>query len=574
MTCLVILMVNHWIRKKQINNFESLIMENIPPGLQALLNASEMLGISMTAPGPQGEQPTVARQILQQAQMEGVKRQAGIGSMIQAQQQAQKQKEAQDPEALAQRVAMMMRNQGISALPVEMRMAEGGIIGYNGEGTSEVYAPYEAELSAAPARAVTPAEIQSNPRYIELRRQNVPASEAYKQVEKELSQTAPAPSIPTRVPQSLSPAVQVLRDVSGLSGEPESSRVIPPGTVDALRGTVSDTGAQLPPDAKPPAQARPAFTIERSPPEPPVPSVPVGVTPQRPDVSKLGQGIAGLPNYTAQEQRLRKLAEEEEAARARMPDLESQGIAALQQAEQDRRRLLEKQREGDFLKKFIAFGRDLYTRGNEYGVVKRGFELRDQQDVEARLNNEKAILELRRAAQARDLGKFDRQRALEKDAIALSTQAGQNLINAAQIEGRLIGDMYSAEVKALSDARVTNAQLVSRAMEIREMAANRRLTGISSAATQAQAKLVDMLTKLNTQEEARFPMLKILRMTPADKLKDEDRAVLRDALAWRKGEEAKLDLKGAEEQLDALRTRLMMEIGGNIRFDSSGQPIQ
>ena len=65
-------------------------MNSVPPGLQALLSASESLGISMTAPGPQGEQPTVASQILQQAnspQMASIKQQAGIAALVAKQDQ-------------------------------------------------------------------------------------------------------------------------------------------------------------------------------------------------------------------------------------------------------------------------------------------------------------------------------------------------------------------------------------------------------------------------------------------------------------------------------------------------------
>jgi hypothetical protein len=537
-------------------------MENIPPGLQALMNAQEMLGISMTAPGPQGEQPTVASQILQQAQMQGVKQQAGIGAMIQAQQQAQRQRAAQDPDEIARRVAMLMRGQGLGNLPLQMGFAEGGIIGYNGEGESVV------------TRDVPVPEIQADPRYIELRRQGVDARTAYDTVRQSLAQE-PAPVIQPRVLGSLSPALDLERRAEAAQQTQESSRglSILPSTVEALqrpaRVMASETGAQEAPEGAVSTPERRDFTITRVPEEkPPTVTLPDIQMPTRPAAP--GQGIQGLPNFQERVEALRKLSAEEEAARSKLPSLEARGIEALQKAETDRQRLLEQQRKNDFINKLMAFGRDLYTRGNTYQNVQRGIDLREEQNVQAQFNNEKAQLELQRAQQERDLGRFTRARALESDVTTLLDKSADNLLKSAQIEGIMGANMYSADMKAWADIKTSQATLLSRAAELRELAAQRRLTSISAAATAAQAKLTDILTKLNTEEEKRFPLLKIARATGT--IDESARKQIQEAAAWRREQERAADYQGAKQQLDLLREQLMAETP--IRFDRAGQQVK
>jgi hypothetical protein len=125
----------------------------IPSGLQALMEASAVLQqqASQTAPGPQGQQPTVASQVMQQAQqaaqpaqmpqMQDIGRQAGIAGQLMAQRQQQQQQMAQDPQAVAQMAAQMLKQQGVAGLPTNMQFKEGGIIGYAGPQGSVVANP-------------------------------------------------------------------------------------------------------------------------------------------------------------------------------------------------------------------------------------------------------------------------------------------------------------------------------------------------------------------------------------------------------------------------------------------------
>jgi hypothetical protein len=140
-----------------------MMQTQIPSGLQALMQASQVLSsqASQTAPGPQGPQPTVAERVNQQIKqvsqpqgiagveqmppnMQDIGKQAGIAGQIMAQRQAQQQQQAQNPEAVAQIAAQMLKGQGVAGLPVNMGFKEGGIIGFDGETGSEVVNPNEA----------------------------------------------------------------------------------------------------------------------------------------------------------------------------------------------------------------------------------------------------------------------------------------------------------------------------------------------------------------------------------------------------------------------------------------------
>ena len=133
-----------------------MMQTQIPSGLQALIQASQVLSsqASPTAPGPQGPQPTVAERVNQQIKqatqpqmppnVRDIGQQAGIAGQIMAQKQAQQQQTAQNPEAVAQMAAQMLQGKGVAGLPVKMGFKSGGIIGFDdggkankGEGVSE-----------------------------------------------------------------------------------------------------------------------------------------------------------------------------------------------------------------------------------------------------------------------------------------------------------------------------------------------------------------------------------------------------------------------------------------------------
>lgn len=532
----------------------------IPPGLQALMSAQEMLGISMTAPGPQGEQPTVASQILQQAQMQGVKQQAGIGAMIQARQAQERQKAAQDPDEIARRVAMMMQPRGVGNLPFQMQFKEGGIIGYNGEDGSDV-------------RAVSPAEIQSNPAYIELRRQGISAPEAYRQVEQSLAQTE-APQPQPRPLGSLSPALDIERKALSAPVQERPSGIYVQPLPEA-RMISSESGAQEAPTnqrTKPPSSD---FTITQvqAPPPPELPKIDVADRPSRPDVAAIGQQLRGLiqpGDLDKQTNILRDIAAQREKALEGVPALEQKGIAALQAAEQERQRLLEARREGDLLNKIIAWGRDVYTRGNTYGNVLEGIRLREEQANQAKLNHERAVIDLERAEQERKLKRFDRMEALENKVMERQDKLTTNLLTMAQIAGQMANNTYSAEMKLFGDSMIANAQLAAEAQKIKLQADANNMVRVSNAASAWQSRLNDAMQRINVALEKEFKFVQMQLAMPQDKPNPQ-----LDAQVARMNQRMKaLEKQYGVDDIRAQIQQLQSQMVAPMRFDSSGNPVK
>jgi len=141
------------------------MQENIPAGLQALMQASSVLQqtASPVAPGPQGEQPTVAGRIMQQMPgMAQAGRQAGIANAMLMQRLQQRQQAAQDPEMIARMAAQMMR-QGVAGLPAPMQFKDGGIIGFQSRGLVESEFPGYGEVQELTPEEARSQEIRGNP---------------------------------------------------------------------------------------------------------------------------------------------------------------------------------------------------------------------------------------------------------------------------------------------------------------------------------------------------------------------------------------------------------------------------
>jgi len=193
-----------------------------------------------------------------------------VGGVLNFQQQKQQ-------EALKKLVAS-----GIAGAPGSQNvmppkaMAAGGIVAFQSGG-----------------RVVNPAEVQSHPTYIELRRQGVPAKDAYERVLHILSQTDP-PKLEPRPLGSLSPSLDIERkDPSNLPAVQGSADVSYVQPLPEARIISSDTGAQ---SGAVPAQKTP-------PPPPPAPTAPAepprAPLPVQPGIAGLSQAMQGLGEDTA-----------------------------------------------------------------------------------------------------------------------------------------------------------------------------------------------------------------------------------------------------------------------------------
>jgi hypothetical protein len=303
-----------------------MMQTQIPSGLQALIQASQVLSsqASPTAPGPQGPQPTVAERVNQQIKqatqpqmppnVRDIGQQAGIAGQIMAQKQAQQQQTAQNPEAVAQMAAQMLQGQGVAGLPVKMGFKSGGIIGFDGESGSSVPAAREAEVSGV---RLTEEEKQRQIEHIRY------LMEALKQGSANVSQTGKPSNVKlnpadiSRFKEMLGSYRPELLQAAGYT--PETPSVSPPVVNRPAQRPASGIAATLPSAQQPAAPARPAPAAPTAPVAPAAQVAPVA--PAAPATSP-AQGIEQVVEQNVAEKKaalpqlVNELRQSEEMLRA------------------------------------------------------------------------------------------------------------------------------------------------------------------------------------------------------------------------------------------------------------------
>lgn len=191
--------------------------------------------------------------------------------------------------------------------------------------------------------------------------------------------------------------------------------------------------------ARPPAaaqQPKPAVSRPTAPTPPAaVPQGGIASAIERPSIESVMQGVRMAMGQDDQyENKMRDIARREEAKRAGMPDLSAQGIAALQEAE--------KQRQADLQRgKFHALFEGWKGNTSAYGNFKEASR-------QAELQNKMAIMKFQEAQQARELGEFDRAKALEKEVQAHKDKQSQIEQGITASAASLLGHTYTADVGA------------------------------------------------------------------------------------------------------------------------------
>ena len=303
-----------------------MMQTQIPSGLQALIQASQVLSsqASPTAPGPQGPQPTVAERVNQQIKqatqpqmppnVRDIGQQAGIAGQIMAQKQAQQQQTAQNPEAVAQMAAQMLQGKGVAGLPVKMGFKSGGIIGFDGESGSSVPAAREAEVSGV---RLTEEEKQRQIEHIRY------LMEALKQGSANVSQTGKPSNVKlnpadiSRFKEMLGSYRPELLQAAGYT--PETPSVSPPVVNRPAQRPASGIAATLPSAQQPAAPARPAPAAPTAPVAPAAQVAPVA--PAAPATSP-AQGIEQVVEQNVAEKKaalpqlVNELRQSEEMLRA------------------------------------------------------------------------------------------------------------------------------------------------------------------------------------------------------------------------------------------------------------------
>jgi hypothetical protein len=143
---------------------------------------------------------------------------------------------------------------------------------------------------------------------------------------------------------------------------------------------------------------------------------------------------------------MRGILSDREKMSAGMADLSAEGIAALQEANRVRQELLGKQRGDDKFNRQMALLRGFQGDRAAYDRAVAGQQARDEAANQAQLMHQQAVLKLREAQQAKQLGQFDRALAFEKEAAELEGKARASSLEAQRIAASLATSEYSGLV--------------------------------------------------------------------------------------------------------------------------------
>ena len=462
---------------------------SIDPSLAALLKTAQMVTPDQT--------PTVAAQVAQAAQqkmqpqgimqgMQGAKmdRAAAQPSMDRNMQQQQVQQ--------MMRQAMQPQPAGIEGIPAQnmqgmQRMAEGGVVGFAGDGEYGSYVP-NAEAIALDELRVAEAKRRREEEE-QRRKQEFLVSAGAPQA---MQPSAPRPQVTPAAPP-MSPEARAMTQQQG------------------PRGQVPAPAPR--PEARPAAERDPAAGIAQL----------VAPTMDRSRVDSAGKDFA--TEAAGQEAALRKIAADKEAAIKGMPDLNEQGIASLKRAEQERRRLLGIDQSDDSRRRWAGIFRGWGGDRDAYDRILTGIASRDAAANQAQLASEQAELKLREAQQAKALGQFDRAKALEQEVAELKNKARDDMLKARQIESSLAASEFTGKANIYNtdvSARERAADRAQQALlEGRKLAQQAELNGQTKLANQINAANITVssaIEKMNRDLEKTFGVNKKLY----DMMKPED----------------------------------------------------
>lgn len=559
---------------------------------------------------PMGPKPTVASMVnqgLQQAaaqrgapNMQGIGQQAQVGAQIQAQQQQQQQQMANDPRAIAALAAQMMQARqqppnpaeaGIGRLPVQMQFKEGGIIGYAG---GEYMTPEESD-------AADPQE-RKKLEVLELLKRMSPLMYFGEEAGKIARRGKSIEEYYGEPGAAVAPTAPAQRTSRMISGRPEPSRYGYQPNPEAI--AIGATPARGPAGAQPPAQqgipntpewqqfvqdlqtsgmpmqdqmaaisdalrsgvTAPKWSGSRA-------AAPTGIQAALPtnvtrptiqDLVTAGKTLVPDTDFKQYEETRRRIAAEREARLKAQPDLEAEGIASLRQAGQEREKLLERQREGDTFNRIKAALSDLATRGASYQTLENAIIAREDSARVAAFNEQQAIIKLKAARQAKEMGDLDRAEALEKEFQQDREKAVTARNTATNIAAQVSSQLYQSDMSYVSqrmnDASQERQRAVEREIRYRELGNAQKIQMLNTAqarVTEAYAKWEDVRKK--------HPIAS--NMTP-EMLKDPNMKALHDKYV----QEAKTVYDNSVLPAVSTRDRLEEQVFGSPLFSSRSQP--
>jgi hypothetical protein len=579
----------------------------IPSGLQALMQAAQILQqqASPSAPGPQGQQPTVAKQVEQAAaqqampDMQSVGQQAGIAGQMMAQRQQQQQQMAQDPQAVAQMAAQMLQR-GIGGLPANMQFREGGIIGYAGPEGSDVRlqpipdrepAEFDDSLSAKAQREI--AEMEAGQRvnlsrdvevFMSQQRRDGNAEYAERERQRMLQESrtmaqpyVAKPDLPAQyTPYPVRGPMRATTSAPGIAAVLES---------EFKRGAEAGPEPRPAPRAEPRAELRPEARPEPGPETLAVPSGIAAVAPRtRPtfqDIAKSVPEDEEAKKYLADREAINRRMLE---TRRRQADLAQEGIAAIGKTETERKRLLELQRSEDALNSFIRLGQALRTGGDQYMAYSAGMKARDEADRVATLAGQEAVLKLKQAQQAREMGDLEMEKKFLDEAASYKKQVD----DARRLKAKDIADfeksIIPAEIQSATAAANRAQELQLKMADLKQRAEDAKDVKLANQVRLASEGLASAQRKIAQTLKDEFPnYAQIVSLQGiSGKLDDNQRKVITDY------ETRKRELEASSiAPIEALITKLAKQSGLElpeakpapsaapaIRYNAQGQRIQ
>ena len=205
-----------------------------------------------------------------------------------------------------------------------------------------------------------------------------------------------------------------------------------------------------------------------------------------------------------------------------------------------------------------------------------GIKARDEQDSLADLNHANSILKLRQAEQARQLGKFDRQEALEKDALNQMDKYSDNVAKSMQVTGTLLANVYNTDAQVVSQALNRQAQQLIELAKLKQLYGQQEDTRQVQRITALQTQLTNANKSVNDEMQKTFgPLLNILSLA---KQNDLNKPEMQEEIARYKKAFTDAQTRFNIPQLERV---LQSEISGYTKvpsnvlsFDSSGNRTQ
>ena len=518
----------------------------VPPALEILMS----MGAQPTAPGPMGQPiPTVA---MQKAEQQGLPQMAM--SAGQAAPSVMRNMEMQKIQQMLQQALQAQQQQqspGIAGLPAPnmQRMADGGVVGYSGEGPSFVQNLSDAEIerltpeqrkayykellsrrNAPMPTPPTPSTPTVSPRaglgmagamarklgplgllaeLFTTSDEDIAVLERAEAARKAAASPAPAPQTPPPIPAQpvignappMSPEAQAMarRQLPPVTEPAQDSSPplfnIDPNNPQALnalrRAATSATGVERQALMNKIAELESAQS-SRSQAQSTAPTG-LAALAERPTYDVASIAAAGTPYMKAGEEdvaRLRKAETERAAFEKTLPDLSAKGIAALEAAEQERQRLLGTQRGDDKFNRQMALLRGFQGDRGAYDRVVAGQQARDDLARQAQLSFEQARIKEMQAQQARQLGRFDRAIALEKESAALMEKARDNSLKAQQIQQGIASTQFQGAVQM-------RGQDINAQTSASDRAAQAALRNLPSSEQQMAQRVIDDYMRKN-----------------------------------------------------------------------------